>query len=116
MDLTWRDAISTLILVVILVVYFEYLQGGVWLISSAWATTAVVLILGLGGRVISVRGDARVREQEMLRTVCRIAATVFGVIALIAGLAALLLDSAYALKILITASVLTWAAGTGSHV
>jgi hypothetical protein len=41
---------------------------------------------------------------------------VFGVIALIAGLAALLLDSAYALKILITASVLTWAAGTGSHV
>jgi hypothetical protein len=116
MDLTWRDAISTLVLVVMIVVYAEYLQGSLWLISSPWATSAVVLMLGLGGRLISVRGDARVRFRERIHAILSVAATVFAVIALIFGFAALVADSAYALKILIMASIAGWAAGTLSHV
>ena len=45
MSLTWRDAVSTLALVVILVAYAAYLQGtSLWLTSSAWATSAVDLV------------------------------------------------------------------------
>jgi hypothetical protein len=116
MDLTWRDAISTLVLVAMLVIYAEYLGGGLWLISSTWATSAVVLILGLGGRVISIRGDARVRYRERFHAILSVVATAFTVIALTFGLAALLADSAYALKILIMASIVVWAASLLSHV
>jgi hypothetical protein len=115
-DLTWRDAIASLALCTILVVYVVYLADGLWLISSTWATAAAILIIGLGGRVISVRGDARVGTHERFHQVLRVAAAVFGVVALLAGLAAIVADSAYSLKILVMSSIIVWGAGLVSHV
>lgn len=115
MDLTWRDAVSTFALVIMLVVYVAYLTGSFWLISSTWAAAAVLLLVGLGGRVVSVGGKA-IPSAERFHQVLRITATVFGIIALLAGISALVLSSAFALKILIMTSIIVWLATVVSHI
>ena len=117
MDLTWRDAVATLAFMTMLVVYGAYLSAGSkWLLSSTWATAAVLLIVGLGGLVVSVRGEVHGRSKELFAAAMRITAAVFGVVALLAGLAAVLVDSAYALKILVMASIVVWSSTTLSHI
>lgn len=115
MDLTWRDAVSSLAMTIMLVIYWAYLAGGFWLISSTWATAALLLIIGLGGRVISA-GDKAAPSAELFHRLLRVAAAVFGVIALLAGLTALILSSAYALWIFIMTSIVVWAATVVSHI
>ncbi len=115
MDLTWRDVISTLALVAILVIYAAYLGASLGLFSSAWATASMILLIGLGGRVISVRGDAG-RPRQRYQLVLQVVATVIGVVALLAGVSALILDSAYALKLLVMSSIVVWAVSVVSHV
>ncbi len=117
MDLTWRDAVATLALIAMLLIYAAYLSAGSkWLLSSAWATAAAMLILGVGGLLVSVRGDVHGRSKELFATIMRASAAVFGVIALIAGLAAVLFSSAYALKVLLMTSIIVWATTTLSHI
>jgi hypothetical protein len=117
MDLTWRDLFSTLALGLILIVYMSYSQGArLWLISSAWSAAAVILLIGLGGRAISVRGGIHGKSRELFPIVLRAAASALGVIALGAGLIALFGDSAYALKIEVMTSIAVWGALSLSHV
>lgn len=116
MDLTWRDAVSTLAMVVMLIIYGVYLSGGFWIMSSTWATAAVLLIVGLGGRMVSVHKTMDPPSEELLRRLLAIAAAVFGIIALLAGLSAVVVGSAYALKIFIMASIVVWAVVVISHV
>ena len=107
MGLTWRDAVSTCVIVVILIAYTAYLSGtSLVLISSTWATSAVVLVLGIGCAVIG-GGDLYTRPQPLLGAVFRRIATVFGTIAVIAGLIGLVTGSAHALEILIVVT-LAW--------
>ncbi|HYK33593.1 MAG TPA: hypothetical protein VEV63_16605 [Streptosporangiaceae bacterium] len=115
MDLTWRDAVSSLTIAIMLVVYVAYLTGAFWLISSTWAAAGVILIVGIGGRVISHDAKAAA-SAELLHKTARLAAAAFGVIALLAGLAALLLSSGYSLKIFIMSSIVAWLAGVISHI
>ena len=114
MELTWRDAVSTLAMAVMLIIYAAYLGGGFWLITSAWATAAVLLIVGLAGRVISAGGKAQ--SGGLLLRMLGLASAVFGIIALLAGLTALLLSSSYALLIMIMSSILAWIAGVVRHI
>lgn len=115
MDLTWRDAVSTLAMAIMLIIYAAHGASGFWLISSTWAAAAVLLMVGLGGRVISAGGKA-VPSSELFHRLLRVAAALFGVIALLAGLSALILSSAYALRIFIMSSIIVWAATVLSHV
>ena len=116
MGLTWRDAVSTLALVIILVVYAAYNFGtSLLLISSAWATTAVVLVLGFGCAVTAT-ADLYARPQPPSAGIVRRIATTIGIIALIAGLAGLVTGSAYPLKILVMATIVLWAPATVWHV
>src|SRR5215469_10893513 len=69
-----------------------------------------------GGLVVSVRGHVHGRSKELFAAAMRITASVFGIIALLAGVAALLVDSAYALKILVMSSIVTWLGTTVSHI
>jgi len=108
--------VSTLALVAILIAYAAYLQGtGLLLISSAWATTAVVLVLGIGCAVAAA-GDLYARPQPRPAVVIRRIAAVIGVIAIIAGVIGLITGSAYALKILVMATILLWGTCTVWHV
>ncbi len=50
MRLTWKDAVTTVFMGVIVAVYAAFLNGtSLWLISSARGTTAAVLVLGIVG-------------------------------------------------------------------
>lgn len=115
MDLTWRDAVSSAAMAIMLIIYGAYISDGFWLISSTWAAAAVLLIVGLGGRVIGAGGKA-VPSTELFQRALRVAAAAFGVIALLAGLSALILSSAYSLQIFIMSSIVVWAATVLSHV
>ena len=115
MDLTWRDLVSTVALGLMLIGYTVYLTGGVSLISSTWATAAVLLIVGIGGRVIGT-GGGKAPSQELFPRVLRVVGGVIGVVALLAGLSAVLVGSAYALKIFVMSSIVVWAATVLSHV
>lgn len=114
MDLTWRDAVSTLAMVVMLIIYAAH--SSLWLISSTWATAAVLLIVGLGGRMVSVRKTTHPPSEALLHRLLALAAAVFGIIALLAGLSAVVVGSAFALEIFIMASIVVWAVVVVSHV
>jgi hypothetical protein len=113
-ELTWRDAVSTLAMAVMLIIYAVFLAGGFWLISSAWATAALLLIVGLAGRVISAGGKAP--PAGLLHRMLKFASASFGVIALLAGLIALFLSSSYALRIFIMSSIVAWLTDVVSHI
>ena len=116
MGLTWRDAVSSSVLVVILIAYTAYLQGtSLLLISSTWATSAVVLVLGIGCAVIG-GSDLYTRPQPRLGEVFRRIATGLGTIAVIAGLTGLVTGSAHALEILIVVTIAWLATAIFWHV
>jgi hypothetical protein len=107
MGLTWRDAVSSLAVAVIVIVYAAYLGGtSLLLISSAWATSAVVLVLGLSCAVVAA-SDLYTRPQPRSGEVFRRISTVLGTIAVIAGLIGLITSSAHALEILVVVMI-TW--------
>jgi hypothetical protein len=116
MAITWRDAVSAVALGLIIIVYMSHLSDGSWLLSSTWATAAVILLLGIGGRAIGVHGDAHRRPKEWFPALLRRIASALGVVALAAGLIALLGDSAFALRILVLTSIVVWGAISLGHV
>ena len=116
MGLTWRDAVSSLAILVIVIAYAAYLGGTtLLLISSAWAMSAVVLVLGIGCAVVA-GGDLYTRPQPRLGEVFRWIATGLGTIAVIAGLTGLITGSARALEILVVVTIAWLATGIFWHV
>jgi hypothetical protein len=115
MALTWRDAVSTLAIAMIMVAYAAYLQGmGLPLVSTAWATSAVVMVLGIGCAV-SATGDLYTRPQPRSGEILRRITAGIGMFALITGLTALITGSAYALKILVMTTLALWGTATVWH-
>jgi hypothetical protein len=116
MGLTWRDAVSSLAILVIVIAYAAYLGGTtLLLISSAWATSAVVLVLGIGCAVVAA-SDLYTRPQPRLGEVFRRITTVLGTIAVIAGLIGLITSSAHALEILVVVTITLLGTATFWHV
>jgi hypothetical protein len=116
MGLTWRDLVSSCTILVIVVAYAAYLGGtSLLLISSAWATSAVVLLLGIGCAVVA-GGDLYTRPQPRAGQIFRRVATGLGTIAVIAGLTGLVTGSAHALEILVVVSIAWLATATFWHV
>jgi hypothetical protein len=115
MALTWRDAVSTLVIAMIMVAYAAYLQGtGLALVSTAWATSAVVMVLGIGCAV-SATGDLYTRPQPRSGEILRRITAGIGMFALITGLTGLITGSAYALKILVMTTLALWGTATVWH-
>jgi hypothetical protein len=116
MGLTWRDLVSCCVMTVIVIGYVAYLQGtSLLLISSTWAASAVVLLLGIGCAVIA-GGDLYTRPQPGLGAVFRRVATGLGTIAVIAGLTGLITGSAHALEILVVVTIAWLATAIFWHV
>jgi hypothetical protein len=116
MGLTWRDMVSSCTITVIILAYIAYLEGtSLLLISSTWAISAVVLLLGLGCAVIA-GGDLYTRPQPRLGAVFRRIATGLGTIAVIAGLTGLITGSAHALEILVVVTIAWLATAIFWHV
>jgi hypothetical protein len=116
MGLTWRDGISSLFILVIIFSYAAFLQGtSLLLLSTAWATTSVVLVLGTGCALAGA-GDLYTNPQPRAGGILRWVTTGLGAIALIAGLAGLVTGSAHALEVLVETMIALWATATCWHV
>ena len=114
MKLTWKDAVSTVFIAAIVVIYIAFLNATTaWLISSARGTAAAVLVLGIvGGCSMSAAAAQYQGRQTWAYTSF---ASVLGATALVAGVIALITASTVALAILVVATLALWLVATVRH-
>ena len=116
MGLTWRDLVSSTAISLLALAYASFMFGSkLVLLSSAWTTSAVGLVLGAICAVFAA-ADLHTQPQPRPGRVARRITTVLGAIALVAGLAGLAANSAKALEILVVAMGFLWLTGTLWHV
>ena len=98
MRLTWKDAVSTVFMAAIVVIYVAFLNSTTaWLISSARGTAAAALVLGIvGGCGMSAAAEQYQGQRARAYTSF---ASVLGATALVAGVIALITASTVALAI-----------------
>ena len=108
MGLTWRDLMSSIIAVVMVMLYASLMyRTTLPLLSSVWATSAAELVLG-AVCAVTAAGDLHTRPLPRYGVIFRRITTVLGTIALLAGLAGLITDSAHAVEILVVITVFLW--------
>jgi len=112
--LTWKDAVSTVFMAAIVVIYVAFLNSTTaWLISSARGTAAAVLVLGIvGGCGMSAAAEQYQGKGARAYTSF---ASVLGGTALVAGVIALITASTVALAILVVATLALWLVATARH-
>jgi peptidoglycan/LPS O-acetylase OafA/YrhL len=116
MRLTWRDAVATLFVAAIVAVCAAFVAGtDLWLISSVRGTTAVVLLLGIGGCAFGAVSELYRTGQSRATETMTVIASALGAAALIAAVTALITGSAYALTVLATATIAVWLTATIRH-
>jgi hypothetical protein len=116
MGLTWRDLVSSATVVVMVLAYASFAYGTrLLLLSSAWTASAVELVLG-AICAVSAAGDLHTRQQPWQGVIFRKITTVLGTIALLAGLAGLIVNSGQAVEILVVATAFLWLTATIWHV
>jgi hypothetical protein len=116
MGLTWRDLVSSTAILLLVLAYVSFVFGSsLVLLSSAWTTSAVGLVLGAICAVFAA-ADLHTRPQPRPGRVARRITTVLGAIALVAGLAGLAGNDAKALETLVVAMGFLWLTGTVWHV
>jgi hypothetical protein len=116
MGLTWRDLASSAALVAMIFAYvgLEF-RSGLPLLNSAWAASAVELVLG-SVCAVAAAADLHTRPQPRAGRIVRRTTTALGSIALIAGLAGLAGNSAHAVEIVVVATTFLWLTATVWHV
>jgi hypothetical protein len=114
MRLTWKDAVATVFMAAIVVIYVAFLNSTTaWLISSARGTAAAVLVLGIvGGCGMSAAAEQYQGKRAWAYTSF---ASVLGATALVAGVIALITASTVALAILVGATLALWLVATARH-
>ena len=116
MGLTWRDLVSSVTVVLMILAYTWFMYGmGSLLLSSAWAASAVELVLG-SVCAVSAAGDLHTRPQPLQGLIFRKVTTVLGTIAVLAGLAGLIANSVKAIEILVVFTIFLWLTATIWHV
>lgn len=114
MRLTWKDAVSTVFMAAIAVIYVAFLNATTaWLVSSARGTATAVLVLGMVGGC--GMGAAAERYQDRQARAYGSFASVLGVTALVAGVVALITANTVALAILVVATLALWLVTTARH-
>ena len=114
MRLTWKDAVSTVFMAAIVIIYVAFLNSTTaWLISSARGTAGAVLVLGMvGGCAMSAPAE---QYQDKGAGTYTSVASVLGATALVAGVIALITASTVALAILVVATLALWLVATVRH-
>ena len=119
MRLTWKDAVATVFMAAIVVIYVAFLNSTTaWLISSARGTAAAVLVLGIvGGCGMSAAGEqyAAAEQKDKWARAYTSLASVLGLTALVAGVIVLITASTVALAVLVAATLALWLAATARH-
>ena len=108
MGLTWRDLVSSVTAVVMVLAYALFMyRSSLPPLSSAWAASATELVLG-SVCAVTAAADLHTRPLPRPGVIFRRITTVLGVIALLAGLAGLIINSAHAVEIVVVATVFLW--------
>lgn len=116
MGLTWRDLVSSVSVLAIILAYAAFQLGSSLLpVAGAGATSAVVLGLSVAC-ALAAAGDLHTRPQPGAGVIFRRITTVIGTVALVAGLLGVIGGSGHALEVLVAATVMLWATGTFWHV
>jgi hypothetical protein len=115
MGLTWRDLASSVTVVAMILAYTTFEFGsGLALLSSAWSTSAVELVLG-ALCAIAAAADLHTRPQPRPGRLVRRVTTVLGTIALLAGLTGMVANSGHAVEILVVTTTFLWLTATIWH-
>jgi hypothetical protein len=115
MGLTWRDLASSVTVVAMILAYTTFEFGsGLALLSSAWSTSAVELVLG-ALCAIAAAADLHTRPQPRPGRIVRRVTTVLGTIALLAGLTGMVANSGHAVEILVVTTTFLWLTATIWH-
>ena len=116
MGLTWRDIASSAIVAAMVIGFVSFEFGtNLVLFSTAWAASAVELILGAVCAVIAA-ADLHTRPQALQGRIFRRVTTVLGTIALLTGLIGLAGNSGQALETMVVATIFLWLTATIWHV
>ncbi len=116
MGLTWRDLVSSVAIVAIVLTFTVYqLVPRAPVISSAASASMVALVLGACCAVCAAI-DLHTRHLTRLGVIYRRITSVAGAIALGAGLAGVVASSGQALEILVVSTAVLWLTGTTWHV
>jgi hypothetical protein len=116
MGLTWRDLLSSVTILVMILAWAASEYGTTMLLlSSAWAASAVELVLA-AICAVSAAGDLHTRPQPREGVIFRKITTVLGTIALLAGLAGVIGNSAQGLEVLVVVTTFLWLTATIWHV
>ena len=114
--LTWRDIASSAIVAAMVIGFVSFEFGtSLVLFSTAWAASAVELILGAVCAVIAA-ADLHTRPQALQGRIFRRVTTVLGAIALLTGLIGLAGNSGQALETMVVATIFLWLTATIWHV
>jgi hypothetical protein len=104
MGLTWRDLVSSVTCLVMILAFGAFeLRAGVPLLSGARTASAVELVLGCVC-VVSAAADLQARPLPWPGVIFREVTTVLSVTALAAGLVGLAGDSGHAVEVLVVAT------------
>ena len=104
MGLTWRDLVSSVTALAMVLAYATFAYGThIPLLSSAWSASAVELVLG-GLCAVTAAADLHMRPQERLGVIFRRITTVLGTIALLAGLAGMVTSNRQLVEIVVVAT------------
>ncbi len=108
MGLTWRDLVSSVTVLVMIVAYASLVYGTSFpLLATAWAASGVELALGALCAVIAA-ADLHLRPQPRNGVIFRRVTTVFGAIALLAGLAGLIANNKHAVEVVVVSTTFLW--------
>ncbi len=116
MGLTWRDLLSSVTILVMILAWAAFEYGtSMLLLSSPWAASAVELLLA-AICAVSAAGDLHTRPQPRDGVIFRKITTVLGTIALLTGLAGVIANSAHAVEVLVVVTTFLWLTATIWHV
>ena len=116
MGLTWRDLVSAVTALVMILAYVSFALGTRFaLLSTAWAASAVELVLATICAVIAA-ADLHIRQQEWPGVIFRRITTVLGAIALLAGLAGMVTSNRHLVEIVVVATCFLCLTGFIWHV
>lgn len=116
MGLTWRDIVSSVAVGLLVIVFGAFeARSSLLFLSTAWAASCVALALAICCAVAAAI-DLHTQPQPRAGVIIRKATTVVGTIALLAGLAGVVGDSAPALETLVMTTMLLWLMATCWHV
>jgi hypothetical protein len=116
MGLTWRDLVSSVTVLVMILAYTSFAFGTRFvLLSTAWAASAVELVLAAICAVIAA-ADLHTRPQERPGVIFRRITTVLGAIALLAGLAGLAANNGHLVEIVVVSTTFLWLTAVIWHV